>query len=98
MPETSEYNPKMSWKSLVQAIGLIVVIGGGFQVWGQTQNRINELEKDLVKQIQDNQLYESRLRQLETTNARADERFNLLLTMMSEMKSDIAALRQAVRN
>jgi hypothetical protein len=100
--ENPKQNPILSWVPYLPALAILVTITlayGDMRHMVLGEQRIREetskllLEKLQIMEANRDQL-ELRVRNQELNSARSDEKFNLLLTLMSELKSQVGLLAQ----
>lgn len=100
--ENTKQNPILSWVPYLPALGLLVTITlayGDMRHMVLSEQRVREetskllLEKLQLIEVSRDQM-ELRIRNQEMNSVRSDEKFNLLLTLMSELKSQVGLLAQ----
>lgn len=101
-PPKPVLTPNLSFGNVLTIVTLVV---GGAIAWGQLTAQLSA-EKDLrlASQIQfeqsldlasdNNSKVEQRLRDLEQQQARVDERFTMILTLMTDLKAQVTKLAE----
>lgn len=103
MIKKPELTPSLSFGNIVTLLTLVVGLGVG---WGKLQGQVTRLQDQNVltaKEVQEvsrefrktQNTLEERIRRQEELNARMDERFTLILSMISEVKSQVTSLTEA---
>ena len=98
-----ELTPSLSFGNIVTLVTLVIGLGVG---WGKLQSQVERLQDqnvqtaekvaEIAAEFKETQgAMEERIRRQEELNARMDERFTLILSMISEVKSQVTSLTEA---
>lgn len=101
-PPKPVFTPNLSFGNVLTIVTLIV---GGAIAWGQMSAQLSaERDLRLASQVQfeqsldvtsdNNAKVEQRLRDLEQQQARVDERFTMILTLMTDLKAQVTKLAE----
>ena len=91
-PQGAHLTTKIS--SLIPIVSVIVAMALG---WGELRNQVISQEKFREELTTYTSKMEDRIRYLESQGARMDERFNLILQGVTELKSQIGDLSEKAR-
>lgn len=101
-PPKPAFTPSISFGNLLTLATIIVAVG---VAWGQVTSSI-ESERSLRSQNQeqvieavsgisrDNEKMEQRVRALEQQQARIDERFTMMISLLTDLKTEVSRLAQ----
>ena len=101
-PPKPAFTPSISFGNLLTLATIVVAVG---IAWGQVTSSI-ESERSLRSQNQeqvieavsgisrDNEKMEQRVRNLEQQQARIDERFTMMITLLTDLKTEVSRLTQ----
>lgn len=100
-----EFTPTLSFGTIVQ---IVIVIVGCAVAWGLLQAKVEhsketfdyrvfQITSELKNYILEADALAARIRILENQSARSDERFTLILTMITEIKDQVGELSKLTR-
>lgn len=101
-PQRPNFTPDLSFGNIITILTLIV---GMALAWGQMTAQISserelreadqvQVTRSLASTAETNDKVEQRLRNIEQQQARVDERFSMIISLMTDLKAQVAQLAE----
>jgi outer membrane murein-binding lipoprotein Lpp len=101
-PQRPNFTPDMSFGNIITIVTLVVGIALS---WGQMSAQISserdlreadqeQVSESLAAAVDTNDKVEQRLRNIEQQQARVDERFTMIISLMTDLKAQVAQLAE----